>query len=44
MKLNYTGFPLAEIYFNAMRNKGHTDGSADYYARQQNGLGTNFRK
>ena len=34
MKPNYTGFPLAEIYFNAMRNKGHTEGSADYYARQ----------
>lgn len=34
MKPNYTGFPLAETYFNAMRNKGHTDGSADYYARQ----------
>ncbi|MCM1543265.1 MAG: tyrosine-type recombinase/integrase [Blautia sp.] len=34
MKPNYTGFPLAEIYFNAMLNKGHTEGSADYYARQ----------
>lgn len=34
MKPNYTGFPLAEIYFNAMLNRGHTEGSADYYARQ----------
>lgn len=34
MKPNYTGFPLAEIYFNTMRSKGHTEGSADYYARQ----------
>lgn len=34
MKPNYTGFPLAGIYFNAMLSKGHTEGSADYYARQ----------
>lgn len=34
MKPNYTGFPLAEKYFFAMCNKGHTKGSADYYARQ----------
>ncbi len=34
MRPNYTGFPLAGIYFNAMLSKGHTKGSADYYARQ----------
>ena len=34
MKPNYTAFPLAQKYFNAMLNKGHTEGSADYYARQ----------
>ena len=32
-RFNYHGYPLTESYFNAMLNRGHTEGSADYYAR-----------
>ena len=32
-RFNYPGYPLTKAYFNAMLDRGHTEGCADYYAR-----------